>query len=295
MTQYGNTYGDPTLSGTSMPGDGAGNSSGAGERAQATAGAAQDAARQTAGTAREQAGVVADTAKAKGSEVAQTAKEQASTVINETKQQASDVLGQVKEQATSQAEAQRDRATESLRSLSDELRTMAEQGGQSGMATTAAQQISQRMDDLAGFLEQREPGDLINEVRTFARRRPGAFLFGAVVAGVVAGRMFKGATADSTSSTSGRSSGAPGLPAVGADSYAPVDATYGYDSPAPHGDPMVALPDTGYSVHGQSAAGERSPATGPLADSTLTGTSYDREPYGTESYQGTYSAGRSTP
>jgi len=290
MTTYGSTYGNTGA--TSVGGQDSGTESATG-KAQATAGAAQDAAKQTAGTAREQAGEVAQTAKAKTGEVAQTAKEQASNVIEETRQQATGVLGQVREQANSQAVAQRDRATDTLRTLSDELRSMVNgEGGQSGMATSAARQISERMEDLAGYLEQREPGDLVNEVRSFARQRPGAFLAGAVIAGVVAGRMFKGATADSTSTGRQESYGNPSLPAVGADTYAPLGDTYttgdAYDAPAPHGDPMVALPDTGYSVHGQSTVGSRSPSTGPLAEG-----SYEGSEFGT-SVEDTYT-GRSTP
>jgi hypothetical protein len=48
---------------------------------------------------------------------------------------------------------------------------------------------------MADWLEQREPGDLLDEVRRFARRRPGAFVLGALVAGVVAGRMTRGIVA----------------------------------------------------------------------------------------------------
>ena len=53
---------------------------------------------------------------------------------------------------------------------------MAAKGSQSGMATEVARQASERIHGAASWLEHREPGDLFDEVRNFARRRPGAFL-----------------------------------------------------------------------------------------------------------------------
>ena len=69
---------------------------------------------------------------------------------------------------------------------------MAANGGQSGVATEFARQAADRMHGAASWLEQREPGDLLDEVRNFARRRPGAFLIGAAVAGLAAGRLTRG-------------------------------------------------------------------------------------------------------
>ena len=48
------------------------------------------------------------------------------------------------------------------------------------------------MHGAASWLEQREPADLLDEVRNFARRRPGTFLIGAAVAGLAAGRLTRG-------------------------------------------------------------------------------------------------------
>ena len=74
-----------------------------------------------------------------------------------------------------------------LRTVADELQEMAAKGGQSGLATEVAQQAAERIHGAASWLEQREPGDLLQAVRDFARRRPGVFLAGAAAAGLVAG------------------------------------------------------------------------------------------------------------
>ncbi len=62
------------------------------------------------------------------------------------------------------------------------------------MATEVAQQAAERIHGAASWLEQREPADLLQAVRDFARRRPGVFLAGAAVAGLAAGRLTRGMT-----------------------------------------------------------------------------------------------------
>ena len=69
---------------------------------------------------------------------------------------------------------------------------MADNGQQSGTVTEVARQVADRADSVAGWLGEREPGDLLEEVRSFARRRPGAFLATALAAGFVVGRLGKG-------------------------------------------------------------------------------------------------------
>jgi hypothetical protein len=62
----------------------------------------------------------------------------------------------------------------------------------SGPAHELVRQATDKIEDLAGWLQNREPADLLDEVRSFARRKPGTFLLGAAVAGVVAGRLTSG-------------------------------------------------------------------------------------------------------
>jgi hypothetical protein len=56
-------------------------------------------------------------------------------------------------------------------------------------------QAGARAHGAADWLEQRQPGDLVDEARSFARQRPGTFLIGAAVVGVLAGRLTRGAVA----------------------------------------------------------------------------------------------------
>ena len=71
---------------------------------------------------------------------------------------------------------------------------MTAKGGQSGVATEVAQQAAERIHGMASWLEEREPADVLQAVRDFARRRPGVFLAGAVAAGLAAGRLTRGMT-----------------------------------------------------------------------------------------------------
>ena len=172
---------------------------------------------QTAGTspagngttevARDRAAAVGQHAASAGGDIAQTTKEQGKEVVAETSRQARDLAQEARSQLREQTVAQRDRATSGLRALGDELEQMAERGGQSGAATEIAHQAAGRAREVARFLESREPGDLVEEVRSYARRRPGPFLVGAAVAGLLAGRLVKasrGAQADTASGPAGQ-------------------------------------------------------------------------------------------
>jgi len=149
----------------------------------------------TTDTAKDQAAQVGQTAKEKGSEVAGTAADQAKNVAGEAKTQARNLLDETQSQVREQAGTQKERATTGLRSLGDELRSMADgksDSEQSGMASDLARQASEKVHGLAGWLESHEPAELLDELRNLARRKPGSFLLGAAAAGAVAGRLTRG-------------------------------------------------------------------------------------------------------
>ncbi len=149
--------------------------------------------------AREQAG-------AAGQRVADTASDQASRVSREARTQARDLFGQAREQVTEQARSTQKNAAEGLRSLAGELHEMAESGDRQGPASDLAAAAADRLGGLADWLGRREPGELVDEVRRLARRRPGAFLFGAAAAGVLAGRLTRG-TVDAKRDSDDRGAG----------------------------------------------------------------------------------------
>jgi hypothetical protein len=152
------------------------------------------AQRAASDVARDEAADVGNSAVEAGSHVAQSATDQAKQVVSETGRQARDLLGEAKGQVREQASTQQHQAAQQLRAVADELSEMTAKGGQSGLATQVAQEAAERVRGVASWLDQREPGDLLDGVRDFARRHPGTFLVGAAAAGVVAGRLTRGLT-----------------------------------------------------------------------------------------------------
>ena len=147
----------------------------------------------TTQVAKDQAADVGRTVADAGRHVTDTAMEQAGQVVQEAKYQARNLVAEAREQATQQARAGQQNAADSLHGLAGELRQMADNGDRNGTATGLAGQAADRLGGIADWIGAREPGDLVEEVRRFARRRPGAFLLGAAVAGVLAGRLTRGA------------------------------------------------------------------------------------------------------
>ncbi|MBT2566739.1 hypothetical protein J7I84_09575 [Arthrobacter sp. ISL-85] len=162
--------------------------------------------------AKEEAADVARTAAGSAQNVAQTAKEEASNVAHEAKANAQDLLDQAKSGLTSQAGTQQQKAAEGIRNISSQLHSMATAPDQQGMASDLVRQAAERTSSVASWLENREPGDLLNEVQRFARNRPGTFLLLAAGAGVLAGRLTRGLTAGAPeTSTTPTGTGAAGL------------------------------------------------------------------------------------
>ena len=115
------------------------------------------------------------------------------------------------------ADAQQQRIATVVHSLSKELGGMASASDESGPLTDLAQQASSKGGEIATWLENREPSDVLAEVKRFARRRPVMFLGLCAVAGVVAGRLARGAVATNTSLDS---------PDSGSDTRALTASTY---------------------------------------------------------------------
>jgi len=177
--------------------------------------ASQNGDSPTTEVAKEQAAEVADTAKQAGAQVADTVKEQAGQVTAEARNQAKQLLAQAQSELSEQAAGTQQRVAEGLHALADELSGMARNSEQDGVATDLARQAADRARTAAGWLADRDPGSLLDEVRTFARRKPGTYLALALGAGVLAGRLTRGLTAPTTDHTTG-TQGDPGTPSTSA-------------------------------------------------------------------------------
>jgi vacuolar-type H+-ATPase subunit H len=224
----------------------------------------------TRDVAKEEARGVAQDAVQSGKQTAETAKQQAGQVAGEAMSQARQLLDQTREQVTSQGQAQQERAASGLRSLADELSGLVSGNvQQEGLATDLARQASDKVRAAADFIENRQPAELLDEVRRFARRRPGAFLLGAAAVGFLGGRLTRGiadeARDDSPAPLAGRTAPTAGLPA-----NSPTNATGiqgGVQSPGGY----ASTPPVSAGVSGAASAGPGysvTPDNDPAGDAT---------------------------
>jgi hypothetical protein len=142
-----------------------------------------------AALAKEQTAHLGEEAAVSTKKVAGTAKDEAAGVAQETKRQAKDLFGEARGELIGQAKVQQERVAAGLRSAGDELGRMAESSEQPGVAADLVHQLASRADGVATWLEERDPGSLMREVKDFARRRPGTFIAIAAAAGIAAGRL----------------------------------------------------------------------------------------------------------
>jgi hypothetical protein len=204
---------------------------------------ASDRAQQVTGTAADE-----------GRHVAGAARDEAAKVASEAKGQAKNLFSEATTQVDEQSRVQKDRLAETLRSFGDDLDSMA--GDRSGLAADLTQQVAQRSRDLSTRLGSKEPQEILQDVRSFARRKPGLFLLGSLTAGVVAGRLLRGAQEAQRSD--------------GADAGAPVSGTPYYDggTPTPQPAPAAAttVPPTGTGYSSPPITSEQDSSEAPWAD-----------------------------
>ena len=158
----------------------------------------------TADLVKDQASDLGHSSVQAGKHVADVAREQASGVAAEAGRQSRDLLQQAQGQLEEQAAQGQQQLADRLLSVSDELRSMADASGQGGMAADLAHQVASRASDAGQWLGDRKPGQVVDEMQSFARRKPALFLALAAGAGLVAGRLTRGlkdASSDDSAAT----------------------------------------------------------------------------------------------
>ena len=189
---------------------------------------------------------VGQTAAQAGSQVASVATDQAKQVAHETQRQAKDLLDQGRTQVKQQVVSQQQKAGQGLSSLADEFRALANGSseGAPGPARDLLEQAASSVENFASMLQNREPAELLDEVRSFARRKPGVFLLGAAAAGVLAGRLTSGVKA-AHSSTGSSGSGTTGGTGTG----------YNYVDPTPTYSDYTGTATTSFGAAGTTTGG----------------------------------------
>jgi ElaB/YqjD/DUF883 family membrane-anchored ribosome-binding protein len=142
---------------------------------------------------------LSDRAVSEGTHVAEVAKGEAGKVAGEARRQARSLMDQARTEAKDQAAHQQERAASGLRKVSDQLQSMGDTA-EEGLAGNLVREAAQRTGSFAEWLDARDPGSLLDEVKSFARRRPGTFIAIAAVAGVAIGRLTRAAVTNATQS-----------------------------------------------------------------------------------------------
>jgi len=233
------------------------------------------------------------------------AKQQAGDVVSQVKDQAMQLKDQVTEQvagtATSKLDEQKGQATSGLATVSqvvhktgDELRSR-DQDMLAGYIDQAAGQL----DRVTGYLRNRDVGELIRDVESFARREPTLFLGGAFALGLLGARFLK--SSGQATQTPYRSGQGTQAAMSSYSSYSAMSDTQRFP---------VQSADHGPAISGAGTGAYRTPATAGGASSSsavgaaglnsvgMGGSAQPSQPSGTNS-AGTgapgYQAGASTP
>lgn len=192
--------------------------SGSGTAGQ-VAGAATEESKHLASTAAEETKHVASTAASGTQQVLDTTKEQAGEVANAAKEEARNLVHESRVQLKDQAQNQTSQIAQKLREIGDEVRALADgRPEDAANVRSYAQQAADKLGDYAGHIDRRGFDGVVDDVKSFARRRPGAFLLGCAVAGFAAGRLVRNTSGSESTPTEATGQGIatvpPPMPAV---------------------------------------------------------------------------------
>lgn len=237
------------------------------------------------GGAQQQAKHAAQTAADEGAHLTDVAKSEAQSVAADAKEQARNLVDEARTQVADQSRGQLDNLVSTLQTFADDLERMARgEGADAGLAQDVVRQVGEKARGFSSQLQGQEPAQVLDQARDFARRRPGTFLLGALAAGVVAGRVARGAKDAQSSSSTGLTPSTPSAPSTGSIPSTPYAGTA---APAPDTAEFATAPppSPAYSTPPPPPA----PAYGgTAADDPLAGTSTPEQPP-------VYPAGGSTP
>jgi len=199
---------------------------------------------------------VAATAGQGTEEVVGEVRSQAANVLGDATSQARDVVREARSEMRQQASQQTDRVAQGLRTLAGQVEALRNGNpDEAGPVVDYVRQAGDKIQALAGRMESGGLDGIADDVRRFARRRPGTFLVGAAVAGFAVGRLLR-------SSTGGDGSGVdtPRSPGQGALTPAAPLAVAG---PTSYGEPAGYLGGTSGASVGNETATDWQPTTQP--------------------------------
>jgi hypothetical protein len=167
----------------------------------------------------------AQAARAKAGAVAGTVKEETKNVAQEAQAQTSSALHKVQDDVRTRANDEATKFAQTLHATSRQLQSMAGAAGDDGVASSLVREGANATERLASRLDQGGVDAVMADARAFARRRPGAFLLGAVTVGFLTGRLVRNLSGGSQSAPHDADNGHRASPASG-------EVGGAFDSPA---------------------------------------------------------------
>ena len=143
-------------------------------------------------TAKAESAEIAETAKQAGREVMSEVSEQTSAVARTAKDQFGQLATQTRQELKAQSEQRGEQLAARLQTWAGQMKALIEgrvedAGDLRGLIGDA----QQRLESYASALRERGPDGVMQDVRAFARRRPGMFLLAAGATGFAIGRIVK--------------------------------------------------------------------------------------------------------
>src|SRR3712207_2529498 len=144
-----------------------------------------------------------------GNRVTEQAKQQSQQLAHQSRQQArqqaSNLASRGSEQAKSQLASQKHNASQRMVPIQSALRETAQQLRNQGQGQVGdyAERAADQVERFSTYLRQTEVDEIMEEVRGFARRRPGLFLGSAAAVGFFATRFLKSTSEEAPSAGDG--------------------------------------------------------------------------------------------
>jgi hypothetical protein len=190
-----------------------------------------------------------------GSQVTEQARQQGQQLAQQARQQAGDLANRGTEQIKGQLANQKHMASQRMVPVQSALRETAQQLRRQGQGSVGdyAERAADQVERFSTYLRETEVDEIMDEVRGFARRRPGLFLGSAAAIGFFATRFLK------SSSEQQRAPVGDGFSTTPPTATSSARITHGTQEP-----PGTALPPVG--VEGESpttsSTTRRTPRTG---------------------------------
>ena len=146
----------------------------------------------TTESAKEKAAEVAASAKQNAGQVTDQAREQANEVMTSATDHLGQVVGTARDELRNRASAEATNLGQRLGDIAQELRAMGQASAEhGGLASTAVCGVADQVDRGARRLREGDLDTALDDLKRFARNRPGTFLLGAMGAGFAVGRLLR--------------------------------------------------------------------------------------------------------